>query len=93
MSRHMDPASFITALITFMLFVPALFATGLTHDLVLEAGVFLVSVKLIMMAYKNGVANGHLDEKLDSILAELSKRGDRSVNTANYLEALSNSKK
>ena len=42
----------------------ALFAKGLTHDLFLEGGGFLVSVKLIMMAYENAVAIGHLDENL-----------------------------
>jgi hypothetical protein len=34
-------------------FVTALFVKGFTHDLLLEAGVLLVSIKLIMMAYKN----------------------------------------
>ena len=43
--------------LTLVLFVVALFAKGLTHDLLLEAGVFLVSVKLILAAYKNSVSN------------------------------------
>jgi len=33
----------------------ALFTKGFTHDILLEAGVLLVSVKLIIMAYKNSV--------------------------------------
>jgi len=42
-------------LITLLLFIAALFVKGFTHDLLLEAGVFLVSVKVIMMAYKISV--------------------------------------
>ena len=73
MNRQMDFGSLIVALITLALFVAALFAKGLSHDLFLEAGVFLVSVKIIVMAYKNSVAVGHLDKKLDKILAQLAK--------------------
>jgi predicted acyltransferase len=73
MNKHIDFGSFIVALITLALFVAALFTKGLSHDLFLEAGVFLVSVKIIIMAYKNSVAVGHLGEKLDKTLAELAK--------------------
>ena len=37
------------------LFTVALFAKGFTQDLLLESGVFLVSVKLILISYKNAV--------------------------------------
>ena len=43
-------------MLTLALFVVALFVKGLTHDLLLEAGVFLVSVKLVLMNYKNSLA-------------------------------------
>lgn len=69
MGKHMDAGSFVIALITFGLFVAALFTKGFSHDLFLEVGVFLVSVKLIVMSYKNSVAVGRLDEKLDRLLA------------------------
>ncbi len=36
-----------------VLFIAALFTKGLTHELLLESAVFLVSVKLILMAYSN----------------------------------------
>jgi hypothetical protein len=49
--RHLDRGSLIVIAITFVLFAGAVFATGISHDLLLEAGVFLVSVKLIIMAY------------------------------------------
>ncbi len=50
--KHFDLGSILIIIITFVLFVLALIFTGLTHDILLEAGVFLVSAKLIIMAYK-----------------------------------------
>ena len=70
----MDAGSLVVSLITLVLFLAALFAKGLSHDLFLEAGVFLVSVKLIMMSYKNSAAVGLLNEKLDAILKGLDKK-------------------
>ena len=65
--RYFDPGSLLVIFITFALFALALYFTGLTHDLLLEAGVFLVSVKLILMSYKNAVAS----DKLHAELAEI----------------------
>jgi hypothetical protein len=65
MMRHFDRGSFIVILITFVLFVGAIFTKGFSHDLLLEAGIFLVSVKLIVMAYKHSVANRGLFDRLD----------------------------
>jgi hypothetical protein len=56
------------------LFVTALYAKGLSHDLLLESGVFLVSVKLMIMMHKNEVVAEKLDEKLDAITAALIKK-------------------
>ena len=56
MNKKIDIGSALVIFITLFLFVIALFAKGMTHDLLLEAGVFLVSVKLIMMAHKNNAA-------------------------------------
>jgi len=53
--------------LTLALFIAALFATGFTHDLLLEAGVFLVSVKLVLMAYKNSVSNRRMLALLQEI--------------------------
>ena len=61
--KHFDKGSIIVIVITFILFTAALFTKGLTHDLLLEGGVFLVSVKLIMMAYKNKL--NYMDVKKD----------------------------
>jgi hypothetical protein len=53
--------------LTLTLFVLALFLTGSTHDLLLETGVFLVSVKLILMSYKNGAQVEELKDRLGQI--------------------------
>lgn len=60
-------------LVTSLLFVTALFLKGLTHEVLLEAGVFLVSVKLIMMAYKNSVAETELKACIDEVQAALAR--------------------
>lgn len=64
MNRYLDLGSIIVLLLTLVLFVVALFIKGFTHDLLLEAGVFLVSAKVIMMAYRNSM---HADEIIREI--------------------------
>ncbi len=71
--RHLDRPSKITILVTFALFTAALFVKGFGHDLFLEAGVFLVSVKLIIMAYKNSVAMVELESRLAGLQAALAR--------------------
>jgi hypothetical protein len=73
MNKPLDLGSLVVAATTLCLFVAALFAKGLSHDLFLEAGVFLVSVKIIIMTYRSSVLIGRLDRKLDVILDRLSK--------------------
>ena len=63
--------SLIVIAITFVLFVLALFTKGFTHDLLLEAAVFLVSVKLIMLSYISASGTRSIDEKLDKIYSEI----------------------
>lgn len=67
MRQYFDPGSLVIILITFLLFAVALFVKGLTKDLLLESGVLLVSVKLILMGYKNNVTNGRLQAELEEI--------------------------
>jgi hypothetical protein len=69
MRKHFDPGSILVIAVTLALFVFSMFATGFTHDLLLETGVFLVSVKLIVGAYKSSVATTELKDKLDEIHA------------------------
>ena len=72
-SRHLDVISQVVILITFVLFVAALFIKGFGHGLLLEAGVFLISVKLIMMAHKNGILAKDLNDRLDRTDATLTR--------------------
>jgi hypothetical protein len=76
---HIDPASLLVVALTLLLFVAALLVKGLGHDLLLEAGVFLVSVKLIMMAYKANVATTTLAAELASIRASLTRLESRTA--------------
>ena len=74
MRKHFDTGSMVVILVTFVLFTLALFTKGFTHDLLLEAGVFLVSVKLILMAYNNSVHVKFLQKELQEIKELLKRR-------------------
>jgi len=65
--RLFDLGTAVVIGITLLLFVIALFEKDFTHDMLLEAGVFLVSVKLIMMSYKNSLATRDMRDQLDAI--------------------------
>ena len=65
--KHFGVGSIIVIAITFILFTMALFTTGFTHDLLLEAGVFLVSVKLILMSYNTSVRSESIHRELKEI--------------------------
>ena len=71
--RQLDIVSRLVIIITFVLFVVALFIKGFGHGLLLEAGVFLISVKLIMMAQKNSILAKDLDNRLDRMEATLTR--------------------
>jgi hypothetical protein len=82
MERYLDATSVLTIIVTLVLFGMALFAKGLTHDLLLEAGVFLVSVKLILAGYKSSVAADTLLNRLTRIEATLARLEQMSGATA-----------
>ena len=71
MPEHLDSASRSVILITFILLLVALFHKGFTHGLFLEAGVFLVSVKLILVACGKSLMNGETANKPGEIRAML----------------------
>ncbi len=77
--RYFDPLSMAVIVLTLVLFVIALFVKGFTHDLLQECGVFLVSVKLIMMSHKNGVSARHAEERLEKIQHLLATGGPQSA--------------
>ena len=65
--------SIVVVVLTLILFVIALFIKGLTHEILLEAGVFLVSMKLILMSRKQTYLATRMAERLDKIAAALPK--------------------
>jgi hypothetical protein len=74
MKKHFDSGSILVILVTGLLFIIALFVKGFTHELLLEAGVFLVSIKLIMMAYSNSLNNEDLRKELHEIKTLLKEK-------------------
>ncbi len=75
--RYLDLGSWVVIAITLVLFITALFFKGFSHDVLLEAGVFLVSLKLIIMAYKNSAASVRVNERLDRLDATLARMENR----------------
>ena len=78
--KSTDPSSGVVILLTVGLFSLSLAVKGITHELFLEAGVFLVSVKLILMAGKNAASEERVERHLNEI-EELLK-----VNTTRAIE-------
>jgi protein-S-isoprenylcysteine O-methyltransferase Ste14 len=70
-SRSFDPWSAVVITSTLVLFLVSIFVKGFTHDLLLEAGVFLVSVKLILMAQKNSLSAQATAQQLDRLSSAL----------------------
>jgi hypothetical protein len=68
-ARHLDRASSTVIFLTLMLFVAALLVKGFTHDLFLETGVLLVSVKLILNTYHMEEHTRRLEERIDDVLS------------------------
>ena len=65
--KSSDPWSAVVIVLTGGLFLAALFLQGFTHWLFLEAGVLLVSIKLILMAQKNAKTEESLERHLKRI--------------------------
>ncbi len=68
---YFDIGTLLVIVATLVLFALALFVKGFTRDLLLEAAIFLVSLKLIINAYKNIKATNSLHKKLDQIYKKL----------------------
>jgi len=64
-------ASSLTLATTFVLFVAAAFLHGLSSEMLLEAGVFLISVKLVLSTQKSEIVVEELRAKLESIERKL----------------------
>ena len=81
-STPSDPWSAVVIGLTLLLFVVSVFVKGFTHELLLEAGVFLVSVKLILMAQKNSVSAKVIGQRLERIATLLERIQNRRRLTA-----------
>ena len=73
MKKLFDTGNLIVIFLTILLFVAALFLKGLTKDLLLEAGVLLVSIKLILFNYKQSLFDKEILRRLDDMRADLAE--------------------
>ncbi|HEV3205326.1 MAG TPA: hypothetical protein VGZ28_00110 [Terriglobales bacterium] len=62
-----DPWSAVVIALTLGLFLVSVFVKGFTHELLLEAGIFLVSVKLILLGQKNTAFSRATNQRLERI--------------------------
>ena len=60
-------STFAIIVITLALFIAAVFTKGFTHDIFLEAAVFLVSVKVIFLTFRNNVIARDMQKKLSDM--------------------------
>ena len=74
-----DPWASVVIVLTVALFSCSLAVKGITHELFLETGVFLVSVKLILMAGKNAATEKRLELHLRQIKELLAGNGSLAV--------------
>ncbi len=61
----------IIIVITVGLFIAAIFTKGITHDIFLEAGVLLISIKIILLTYKNNTIVKNIQKQLDDMISML----------------------
>ncbi len=73
LNKSSDPTSILVIVLTLALFVLSLIEKGFTHEVLLEAAVFLVSVKLIIMARKSSETEIRLEGHLTEINATLNR--------------------
>lgn len=76
LQRRFDGWSLLVMAVTLVLFLIAPFTVGSTHDLLVEAGVFLVSVKLILVGYKMSASNDAIQRRLEEIYSALQQPED-----------------
>jgi hypothetical protein len=79
MKKIYDLGNTLVILITFILFAIALFTTGFTKDLLLEAAVLLVSIKIITMSRVNTNSTKEILKKLDELNDKLNCYNSKSI--------------
>jgi hypothetical protein len=78
-----DPWTGVVILLTVGLFILSLAVKGSTYELFLEAGVFLVLVKLILMAGKNAASEERIERQLNQIEELLKVNRTRAIEKEN----------
>jgi putative effector of murein hydrolase len=79
MIKYFDRGTIVVIVITVLLFTVALFVKGFTHNLLLEAGVLLVSIKLIIMAYRNSINYNDIKKDLNEIKRLLEEKSQNKI--------------
>lgn len=67
MKRYLSTGDTVILTITLFLFIIAIFTEGFIHNLSLEAGILLVSIKVIMIGYKIKLSNNVILKELEDI--------------------------
>lgn len=65
--RRIEVASYLTLILTIVLFAVSLITKGFTHELLLESGVFLVSLKLVLSTRKLEIQLEELSEDIKKL--------------------------
>lgn len=72
-------STIVIILATLALFTGAVLTKGLTHDIFLEAAVFLVSVKVIFLTFRTNTMTKNIQKQLEGLNSLLlSKETDKS---------------
>jgi len=77
--KSSDPWAGVVIVLTVGLFGLSLAVKGFTRELFLDTGVFLVSVKLILMAAKNAAGERRLEHHLRQIKELLANNSSQNV--------------
>lgn len=67
MKRYLSTGDTVILTITLFLFIIAIFTEGFIHNLSLEAGILLVSIKVIMIGYKIKLSHKVILKELEDI--------------------------
>jgi hypothetical protein len=74
MKKFLDIGNALVIAVTLILFTLALITTGLTKNLLLEAAVFLVSIKIILTNYKISRSSKEIVNELQKLREKLDSK-------------------
>lgn len=76
---QLDIASWLALVATAVLFAIALIEKGFTQEILLESGVFLISLKLVLATHQLQLELRAIEVKLDAALRERSRDENRAA--------------